>query len=345
MQLKVYLIRVNNKMVEKKEKRLIPSEIEEDKKINLRPNKIEEFIGQDSIKSNLQTFIKSSIKRKKNLDHIILYGPPGLGKTTLANIISHEKNVNIHVTSGPAFSKKGDLVTLLSNLASGDILFIDEIHRLSPIIEETLYPAMEDFKCDYIIGAGPSARVMQISIEKFTLIGATTRLGLLSRPLRDRFGIPLQLEFYTPENLKEIIILNANKLNIPIEVSAAFEVAKRSRGTPRIAIRLLKRIIDFSVVEGSSEITINTVLKSLKQMRIDAEGLDEMDRKYLTCISNDYNGGPVGVETLSAALLEQRDIIEDVIEPYLMQRGLVQRTSRGRILSKKGLVHIAEEFK
>ena len=345
MQLKVYLIRVNNKMVEKKEKRLIPSETEEDKKINLRPNKIEEFIGQDSIKSNLQTFIKSSIKRKKNLDHIILYGPPGLGKTTLANIISYEKNVNIHVTSGPAFSKKGDLVTLLSNLASGDILFIDEIHRLSPIIEETLYPAMEDFKCDYIIGAGPSARVMQISIEKFTLIGATTRLGLLSRPLRDRFGIPLQLEFYNPENLKEIIILNANKLNIPIEISAAFEVAKRSRGTPRIAIRLLKRIIDFSVVEESNKITMNTVLKSLKQMRIDAEGLDEMDRKYLACISNDYNGGPVGVETLSAALLEQRDIIEDVIEPYLMQRGLVQRTSRGRILSKKGLVHIEKEFK
>ena len=273
-----------------------------------------------------------------------MYGPPGLGKTTLANIIAHEKNVNIHITSGPAFTKKGDLVTLLSNLSGGDILFIDEIHRLSPIVEESLYPAMEDFKCDYIIGSGPSARVMQISIEKFTLIGATTRLGLLSRPLRDRFGIPLQLEFYTPENLKEIITLNAKKLSIVIEDSAAFEVAQRSRGTPRIAIRLLKRIVDFSVVEDSSHIEINTVLKSLEQMRIDNEGLDEMDRKYLRCISNDYNGGPVGVETLSAALLEQRDIIEDVIEPYLMQRGLVQRTSRGRILSKKGQSHISREF-
>ncbi len=331
-------------MEEKKEKKLLPNEIEEDKKINLRPNKIEEFIGQDLIKSNLKTFIKSSVKRNRNLDHIILYGPPGLGKTTLANIISYEKNVNIHITSGPAFSKKGDLVTLLSNLSEGDILFIDEIHRLSPIIEETLYPAMEDFKCDYIIGSGPSARVMQISIEKFTLIGATTRLGLLSRPLRDRFGIPLQLEFYTPENLKEIIILNAKKLNILIDESAAYEVAKRSRGTPRIAIRLLKRIVDFSVVNDSSKIDINTVSVSLKQMRIDEEGLDEMDRKYLKCISQDYNGGPVGVETLSAALLEQRDIIEDVIEPYLMQRGLVQRTSRGRMLSKKGLSHIIKEL-
>ena len=331
-------------MVEKKEKKLLPNETEEDKKISLRPTRIEEFIGQDNIKSNLNTFIKSSLKRKKNLDHIILYGPPGLGKTTLANIIAHEKNVNIHITSGPAFTKKGDLVTLLSNLSGGDILFIDEIHRLSPIVEESLYPAMEDFKCDYIIGSGPSARVMQISIEKFTLIGATTRLGLLSRPLRDRFGIPLQLEFYSPENLKEIITLNAKKLSILIEDSAAFEVAQRSRGTPRIAIRLLKRIVDFSVVEDSSHIGINTVLKSLEQMRIDNEGLDEMDRKYLRCISNDYNGGPVGVETLSAALLEQRDIIEDVIEPYLMQRGLVQRTSRGRILSKKGQSHISKEF-
>ncbi len=331
-------------MVEKKEKKLVTSETDEDKKISLRPTRIEEFIGQDNIKSNLNTFIKSSLKRKKNLDHIILYGPPGLGKTTLANIIAHEKNVNIHITSGPAFTKKGDLVTLLSNLSGGDILFIDEIHRLSPIVEESLYPAMEDFKCDYIIGSGPSARVMQISIEKFTLIGATTRLGLLSRPLRDRFGIPLQLEFYSPENLKEIITLNAKKLSILIEDSAAFEVAQRSRGTPRIAIRLLKRIVDFSVVEDSSHIGINTVLKSLEQMRIDNEGLDEMDRKYLRCISNDYNGGPVGVETLSAALLEQRDIIEDVIEPYLMQRGLVQRTSRGRILSKKGQSHISKEF-
>ena len=312
----------------------------EDKKLNLRPRNLDKFIGQDNLKSNLKTYIESSKKRKNNLDHIILYGPPGLGKTTLSHIISYEKNVNIHSTSGPAFTKKGDLVTLLTNLAEDDILFIDEIHRLSPIVEETLYPAMEDYKCDYIIGSGPSARVMQISIERFTLIGATTRLGLLSRPLRDRFGIQLQLDFYNPSDLKNIILLSSKKFNTKIDESAAFEIAKRSRGTPRIAIRLLKRIIDFSVVQNLPAITNIVVEDSLKKMRIDSEGLDDMDRKYLKCIAVDYNGGPVGIETLSASLLEQKDIIEDVIEPYLMQQGLVQRTSRGRILSEKGHNHI-----
>jgi len=312
----------------------------EDKKLNLRPRNLDKFIGQDNLKSNLKTYIESSKKRKNNLDHIILYGPPGLGKTTLSHIISYEKNVNIHSTSGPAFTKKGDLVTLLTNLGEDDILFIDEIHRLSPIVEETLYPAMEDYKCDYIIGSGPSARVMQISIERFTLIGATTRLGLLSRPLRDRFGIQLQLDFYNPSDLKNIILLSSKKFNTKIDESAAFEIAKRSRGTPRIAIRLLKRIIDFSVVQNLPTITDMVVEDSLKKMRIDSEGLDDMDRKYLKCIAIDYNGGPVGIETLSASLLEQKDIIEDVIEPYLMQQGLVQRTSRGRILSEKGQNHI-----
>lgn len=312
----------------------------EDKKLNLRPRNLDKFIGQDNLKSNLKTYIESSKKRKNNLDHIILYGPPGLGKTTLSHIISYEKNVNIHSTSGPAFTKKGDLVTLLTNLGEDDILFIDEIHRLSPIVEETLYPAMEDYKCDYIIGSGPSARVMQISIERFTLIGATTRLGLLSRPLRDRFGIQLQLDFYNPSDLKNIILLSSKKFNTKIDESAAFEIAKRSRGTPRIAIRLLKRIIDFSVVQNLPAITNIVVEDSLKKMRIDSEGLDDMDRKYLKCIAIDYNGGPVGIETLSASLLEQKDIIEDVIEPYLMQQGLVQRTSRGRILSEKGQNHI-----
>ena len=312
----------------------------EDKKLNLRPRNLDKFVGQDNLKSNLKTYIESSKKRKNNLDHIILYGPPGLGKTTLSHIISYEKNVNIHSTSGPAFTKKGDLVTLLTNLGEDDILFIDEIHRLSPIVEETLYPAMEDYKCDYIIGSGPSARVMQISIERFTLIGATTRLGLLSRPLRDRFGIQLQLDFYNPSDLKNIILLSSKKFNTKIDESAAFEIAKRSRGTPRIAIRLLKRIIDFSVVQNLPTITNMVVEDSLKKMRIDSEGLDDMDRKYLKCIAIDYNGGPVGIETLSASLLEQKDIIEDVIEPYLMQQGLVQRTSRGRILSEKGQNHI-----
>ena len=316
------------------------AELDEEKKNSLRPLSLNEFIGQQFIKSNLEAYIESSKKRKKNLDHIILYGPPGLGKTSLAHIISNEKNVNFHSTSGPAFTKKGDLVTLLSNMMEGDILFIDEIHRLSPIIEETLYPAMEDYKCDYVIGSGPSARVVQISIEKFTLIGATTRLGLLSRPLRDRFGIPLQLSFYEPEDLMKIIILNSKKLKFLISEDSAYEIAKRSRGTPRIAIRLLKRIIDFSIVNEEDKIDLKSAKESLKKMKIDSEGLDYMDRKYMNCIAYDFHGGPVGVETLSAALLEHKDIIEDVIEPYLMQRGLVQRTSRGRILSQKGLEHI-----
>ena len=327
----------NNKKIN-----LDSTETDEEKKNSLRPLSLSEFIGQEFIKSNLEAYIESSKKRKKNLDHIILYGPPGLGKTSLAHIISNEKNVNFHSTSGPAFTKKGDLVTLLSNMMEGDILFIDEIHRLSPIIEETLYPAMEDYKCDYVIGSGPSARVVQISIEKFTLIGATTRLGLLSRPLRDRFGIPLQLSFYEPEDLMKIIILNSQKLKFHISEDSAYEIAKRSRGTPRIAIRLLKRIIDFSIVNEDDEIDLKSAKESLKKMKIDSEGLDEMDRKYMNCIAYDFHGGPVGIETLSAALLEHKDIIEDVIEPYLMQRGLVQRTSRGRILSQKGLEHIKQ---
>ena len=316
------------------------TETDEEKKTSLRPLSLSEFIGQKFIKSNLEAYIESSKKRKKNLDHIILYGPPGLGKTSLAHIISNEKNVNFHSTSGPAFTKKGDLVTLLSNMMEGDILFIDEIHRLPPIIEETLYPAMEDYKCDYVIGSGPSARVVQISIEKFTLIGATTRLGLLSRPLRDRFGIPLQLSFYEPEDLMKIIILNSKKLKFLISEDSALEIAKRSRGTPRIAIRLLKRIIDFSIVNEEDKIDLTSAKESLKKMKIDSEGLDDMDRRYMNSIANDFHGGPVGIETLSAALLEHKDIIEDVIEPYLMQKGLVQRTSRGRILSQKGLEHI-----
>ena len=274
------------------------AELDEEKKNSLRPLSLSEFIGQQFIKSNLEAYIESSKKRKKNLDHIILYGPPGLGKTSLAHIISNEKNVNFHSTSGPAFTKKGDLVTLLSNMMEGDILFIDEIHRLSPIIEETLYPAMEDYKCDYVIGSGPSARVVQISIEKFTLIGATTRLGLLSRPLRDRFGIPLQLSFYEPEDLMKIIILNSKKLKFLISEDSAYEIAKRSRGTPRIAIRLLKRIIDFSIVNEEDKIDLKSAKESLKKMKIDSEGLDDMDRKYMNCIAYDFHGGPVGVETL-----------------------------------------------
>ena len=328
-------------MTDKKNELTNSKIIEEDKNnLSIRPKKLSQFIGQSSLKSNLKTFIESSLKRKKVLDHIIFYGPPGLGKTTLANIVSYEKNVNIHITSGPAFTKKGDLVTMLSNLSNGDILFIDEIHRLSPIIEETLYPAMEDFKCDYIIGAGPSARTMQISIEQFTLIGATTRLGLISRPLRDRFGIPMQLDFYKPIDLKIIINQVAKNLEIKIEDSASMEIAIRSRGTPRISIRLLKRAIDFSIVENLDFINLKIVKQSLQKLKIDNLGLDEMDIKYLTCIANNFRGGPVGVENISAALLEEKDIIEDVVEPFLIQQGLIQRTSRGRILSEKGFKHL-----
>ena len=328
-------------MTDKKNELTNSKIIEEDKNnLSIRPKKLSQFIGQDSLKSNLKTFIESSLKRKKVLDHIIFYGPPGLGKTTLANIVSYEKNVNIHITSGPAFTKKGDLVTMLSNLSNGDILFIDEIHRLSPIIEETLYPAMEDFKCDYIIGAGPSARTMQISIEQFTLIGATTRLGLISRPLRDRFGIPMQLDFYKPIDLKIIINQVAKNLEIKIDDRASMEIAIRSRGTPRISIRLLKRAIDFSIVENLDFINLKIVKQSLQKLKIDNLGLDEMDIKYLTCIANNFRGGPVGVENISAALLEEKDIIEDVVEPFLIQQGLIQRTSRGRILSEKGFKHI-----
>ena len=328
-------------MTDKKNELTNSKKLEEDKNnLSIRPKKLSQFIGQSSLKSNLKTFIESSLKRKKVLDHIIFYGPPGLGKTTLANIVSYEKNVNIHITSGPAFTKKGDLVTMLSNLSNGDILFIDEIHRLSPIIEETLYPAMEDFKCDYIIGAGPSARTMQISIEQFTLIGATTRLGLISRPLRDRFGIPMQLDFYKPIDLKIIINQVAKNLEIKIEDSASMEIAIRSRGTPRISIRLLKRAIDFSIVENLDFINLKIVKQSLQKLKIDNLGLDEMDIKYLTCIANNFRGGPVGVENISAALLEEKDIIEDVVEPFLIQQGLIQRTSRGRILSEKGFKHI-----
>ena len=328
-------------MTDKKNELTNSKIIEEDKNnLSIRPKKLSQFIGQDSLKSNLKTFIESSLKRKKVLDHIIFYGPPGLGKTTLANIVSYEKNVNIHITSGPAFTKKGDLVTMLSNLSNGDILFIDEIHRLSPIIEETLYPAMEDFKCDYIIGAGPSARTMQISIEQFTLIGATTRLGLISRPLRDRFGIPMQLDFYKPIDLKIIINQVAKNLEIKIDDRASMEIAIRSRGTPRISIRLLKRAIDFSIVENLDFINLKIVKKSLQKLKIDNLGLDEMDIKYLTCIANNFRGGPVGVENISAALLEEKDIIEDVVEPFLIQQGLIQRTSRGRILSEKGFKHL-----
>ena len=319
---------------------LSPDELKEDYENTLRPKSIDEFIGQADLKKNLKIFLEASKIRKRALDHVLFHGPPGLGKTTLGQIIARELGVNFKMTSGPVLTKSGDLAAILTSLEANDVLFIDEIHRLSPAVEEILYPAMEDFSCDLIVGEGSAARSLRIELKPFTLVGSTTRLGLLTTPMRDRFGIPVRLNFYEVKDLILVVSRAADLLNFKIDQLSAAEIAKRSRGTPRIAIRLLKRILDFSIVQNSENINMDVVEESLKQMRIDSEGLDEMDRKYLKCISSDYNGGPVGIETLSASLLEQKDIIEDVIEPYLMQQGLVQRTSRGRILSEKGHNHI-----
>ena len=307
---------------------------------NVHSKSFTNYIGQESVKSNLTISIEAAKQRSEPLDHVLLYGPPGLGKTTLSNIISNEMGVQIKTTAGPAIERAGDMVSLLTQMQENDILFIDEIHRLNRVVEEVLYPAMEDYFVTWVIDQGLKARSMNLQLKPFTLIGATTRYGLMSAPLRDRFGSIYRLEFYNNEEMGQILQRTARILDVEFDKSGITEIAKRSRGTPRIAIRLLKRILDFSIVQNSENINMDVVEESLRQMRIDSEGLDEMDRKYLKCISSDYNGGPVGIETLSAALLEQRDIIEDVIEPYLMQKGLVQRTSRGRILSEKGINHI-----
>ena len=328
-------------MTEKNKKiELDLAEKDEDKKNSLRPLALSEFIGQQFIKSNLGAYIESSKKRKKNLDHIILYGPPGLGKTSLAHIISNEKNVNFHSTSGPAFTKKGDLVTLLSNMMDGDILFIDEIHRLSPIIEETLYPAMEDFQLDLMIGEGPAARSLRIDLPQFTLIAATTRSGLITTPLRDRFGIPMRLQFYAEDELEEIIKRAADKLSFNITTDGANEIARRSRGTPRVAGRLLRRVRDFEGVLFSEVIDAKAADAALERLEVDSLGLDAMDKRYLNCIARNYSGGPVGVDTLAAALSEQRDVIEEVIEPYLLQQGFIDRTPRGRVLSSNAYEYL-----
>ncbi len=314
--------------------------LETDVDFSLRPHLLNEFVGQEHIKSNLSIFIKAAQNRNEPLDHTLFYGPPGLGKTSLANIIAKEMGVNFKATSGPTLSKAADLAAILTNLQENDVLFIDEIHRLNTNIEEILYPAMEDFFLDIIIGEGPAARSVRIDLPRFTLIGATTRLGLISNPLRDRFGIPLRLNFYKVEELVKVINRAANLLNTKITEDGAQEIAQRSRGTPRIALRLLKRIRDFASVEHRSEIDAAIADSALTRLEVDKAGLDSNDYRYLKFILDNYNGGPVGVETIAAALSEQRDAIEEAIEPYLIQIGLLQRTPRGRILTSGAFIHL-----
>lgn len=321
---------------------IVPEGIAEDISLdlNLRPSSLDEFIGQDKIKENLKVFIKAAGQRKESLDHVLFCGPPGLGKTTLAHIISNELKVNIKSTSGPVLERPGDLAAILTNLSDMDILFIDEIHRLPRIVEEVLYPAMEDFQLDIIIGQGPNARTLKLNLPKFTLIGATTRTGLLTSPLRDRFGIIDRLVYYGPAELKNIVMRSSGIMKISIDDDAALEIARRSRGTPRISNRLLKRIRDFAQVLGDGRIDVTIAKKSLHSLDVDEKGLDEMDRKLLLTIVDKFSGGPVGIETIAASLREDRETIEDVYEPYLMQEGLLERTPRGRLVTKNGYRHL-----
>jgi holliday junction DNA helicase RuvB len=307
---------------------------------SLRPQRLSEFIGQEQARSNLGVFIAAARARKEALDHVLFVGPPGLGKTTLAQIVARELAVNFRATSGPVIVKAGDLAALLTDLEPRDVLFIDEIHRLNPAVEEILYPAMEDFQLDLIIGEGPAARSVKIDLAEFTLIGATTRAGLLTNPLRDRFGIPIRLNFYSESELEQIVNRGARVLRIGLTADGGNEIARRARGTPRIAGRLLRRVRDFASVAGAAAIDRAVADKALAALEVDAAGLDAMDRRYLSTIASNYGGGPVGVETLAAALSEPRDAIEDIIEPYLIQCGLLQRTPRGRLITTHAFRHL-----
>ena len=323
-------------------RRLVEPELRPDDpaEASLRPQRLSEFIGQDKARANLSVFIEAAKKRKEALDHVLLSGPPGLGKTTLAQIVARELGVNFRATAGPVIAKAGDLAALLTNLEDRDVLFIDEIHRLAAAIEEILYPAMEDYKLDLIIGEGPAARSVKIDLARFTLIGATTRTGLLTTPLRDRFGIPIRLGFYAVEDLETIVTRGARVLGIGVAAEGAREIARRARGTPRIAGRLLKRVRDFALVEGLAAIDRRAADRALVELEVDVAGLDAMDRRYLLTIAENYAGGPVGVETLAAALSEPRDAIEEIIEPFLVQQGFLQRTPRGRTLTSHAFRHL-----
>ncbi|MEG6507465.1 Holliday junction branch migration DNA helicase RuvB [Methyloligella sp. 2.7D] len=313
---------------------------DEEAEPTLRPQTLGDFIGQAKACANLKIFIEAAKTRGEALDHVLFAGPPGLGKTTLAQIVAKELQVNFRATSGPVIAKAGDLAALLTNLEEGDVLFIDEIHRLSPAVEEVLYPAMEDFQLDLIIGEGPAARSVRIDLARFTLVGATTRTGLLTTPLRDRFGIPIRLEFYTAAELEEIVRRGARLLGLPLTAEGAQEIAKRARGTPRVAGRLLRRVRDFAAVEGATTVDAGLADKALLQLDVDSRGLDALDHRYLRCIAVNYGGGPVGIETISAALSEPRDALEEIVEPYLLQQGFISRTPRGRLLTAHAFAHL-----
>ena len=319
---------------------LRPEKRPEDADRALRPQELSDFIGQPEARGNLSVFIESARMRGEAMDHTLFHGPPGLGKTTLAQIMARELGVNFRMTSGPVLAKAGDLAAILTNLEAHDVLFVDEIHRLNPVVEEVLYPALEDFELDLVIGEGPAARTVRIELQPFTLVGATTRLGLLTTPLRDRFGIPIRLQFYSVSELQEIVARGARMMGIDAQADGVTEIARRARGTPRIAGRLLRRVVDFALVEGDGRLTRDVADGALTRLGVDHLGLDGADRRYLRLIGENYAGGPVGIETLSAALSESRDALEEVIEPFLLQQGLIQRTPRGRMLAAKAWSHL-----